>query len=122
MRDVASRGPMPSARCSMSRCTRPASKRTERGRGDGVVDGADGEAVGVGVGDGETAEVGVVGAAGLVGDTVGGVGAGASGAAVQPSNSKADSAKARTARLIGRPYVAPMNARAACDPLEDRAP
>jgi hypothetical protein len=84
----------------MSRCTRRASNRTDRG--DGVLEG---EADGVGVRDGETVGVGVAEAVRLVGDTIGAVGAGDSGAAVQLSR-MADKAIARTARLIWRPYVA----------------
>jgi hypothetical protein len=63
------------------------------------VDGADADAVGVGVGDGETVGVGAAEVVERVGDTIGVVGAGASGAAVQLS-SKADSATAKRARLI----------------------
>jgi hypothetical protein len=76
-----------------------------------VVDG-DALEVGVGVGVGE-GEIGVLG-----GDVVGGVGAGASGAWVQPNRSIGSAAARRTARLIRRPYA--RSARRGC--WKDRAP
>ena len=81
----------------MSRCTRRASKRTDRG--DGVVVGeevGERDALGVGVGRGD----GVAEAVGPVEATVGGAGGGDSGAAVQLSRSKVDSATPGAATLI----------------------